>query len=89
MLVTVDFGVAPSTDLELLSEHAERAGATLQTPEGPLAEPPVLRGVVQFDATKLTVRVAARARPGRHQEAELALRQALREQLLAAGVTLV
>jgi small conductance mechanosensitive channel len=89
MLVTVDVSVAPSTDLEALRSLVDQVGDELRAREGLLAEAPMVRGVVTFDATKITVRVSARAQPGRQQEAELALRQALREKLLAAGVSLV
>jgi moderate conductance mechanosensitive channel len=89
MLVSVDVSVAPTTDLEALRGLVQQAGEELRARDGLLAEAPVVRGVVTFDSTKITVRVSARAQPGHQQDAELALRQALREKLLAAGVALV
>jgi small-conductance mechanosensitive channel len=89
MLVSVDVSVAPSTDMEHLRGLVDEVGEELRARDGLLAEAPVVRGVVAFDATKITVRVSARAQPGRQHDAELALRQVLREKLLAAGVSLV
>jgi small-conductance mechanosensitive channel len=89
MLVSVDVSVAPSTDLDKVRDVVDQVGEELLARDGLLTEAPTVRGVVTFDATKITVRVAARAQPGRQQDAELALRQALREKLLAAGITLV
>jgi small-conductance mechanosensitive channel len=89
MLVSVDVSVAPATDIEALRRLASEAGEELRARDGLLADAPVVRGVVNFDATKMTVRISARAQPGRQQDAELALRHALREKLLAAGIALV
>jgi moderate conductance mechanosensitive channel len=82
--VAVDVSVAPDTGLERLRELV----AALPLPEETWAEPPSVKGVVAMDATKLTVRIAGRAEPGRQSAAELGLRQALREALAAAGVKL-
>jgi small-conductance mechanosensitive channel len=84
LAVTVDIAVAPDTDLERLRELV----AGLMLPEGMWAEPPTVRGVVAMDATKLTVRVAGRAEPGRQAAAELSLRQTLRDALAEHGVDL-
>jgi small conductance mechanosensitive channel len=84
LAVSVDVTVAPDTSLERLRELV----AGLSFPEGMWAEPPALKGVVAMDASKLTVRAAGRAQPGQQSNAELALRQALRDALTAAGVKL-
>jgi moderate conductance mechanosensitive channel len=84
LTVAVDLSVAADTNLERLRELV----AGLPLPEETWAEPPSVKGVVAMDATKLTVRIAGRAEPGRQSAAELGLRQALREALAAAGVKL-
>jgi small conductance mechanosensitive channel len=88
-LVTVDVSVAPDTRIESIRELVDGLGGDLGTLRELLDEPPVVRGVTAFDGTKVTFRVTARAQPGRQQEAELALRQALRERLLSSGARLV
>lgn len=82
--VTVDVSVQPDAGLDRLRGLVE----SLEMPEELWAEKPAVRGVTAMEATKLTVRVAGRAHPGRQAQAELALRQALRDALTAAEIKL-
>jgi moderate conductance mechanosensitive channel len=84
LAVTVDISVAPQTPLERLQTIVE----SLELPEEVWAERPVFRGVTAMDATKLTIRVAGRAHPGRQLAAEMGLRHALRDSLTAAYIKL-
>jgi moderate conductance mechanosensitive channel len=84
LTVTVDVSVQPDTRLDRLHALVE----SLKMPEELWAEKPAIRGVVAMEAAKLTVRVAGRAHPSRQTQAELALRQAIRDALAAAEIKL-
>lgn len=84
LTVTVDVSVQPDTGLDRMRALVE----SLELPDELWAEKPAVRGVVAMDAAKLTVRVAGRAHPGQQAQAELALRQALRDALTAAEIKL-
>jgi moderate conductance mechanosensitive channel len=84
LAVAVDVSVAPETPLEPLRNIVE----SLELPEDDWAERPAIRGVTAMDATRLTIRVAGRAHPGRQAAAEMGLRQALRDAITAAHIKL-
>ncbi len=79
---TVDIGVPADTPLDHLTEVVSHAVLPPDLIEGPVT----LEGVSALDGSKMVVRMAAPARPGRAPEAELALRQALGEALRRAGI---
>lgn len=89
LLVSIDFAVGAGTDLEKLALLVAAIPEASPHLKRLLAEPPAVRGIVSFDAARITARLTARAHPGRQQEAELALREALRRQLASGGVTMV
>jgi small conductance mechanosensitive channel len=88
LVVAVDLGLAPTTDLNRVRSLVEEMGQDLLSRINSLAAPPTLKGVTALDGTKMTVRITAQAQPGHQQEVELALRTALLERLTKAEVKL-
>jgi small-conductance mechanosensitive channel len=84
LTVTVDVSVQPETGLDRLRSLVEN----LELPDDLWAEKPAIRGVIAMDAGKLTVRIAGRSHPSKQVQAELGLRQALRDALTAAHIKL-
>lgn len=79
---TVEIGVPPDASLDRLRELAGEA----VLPEELFTGPALIEGVTALEATRMVVRIAAPARPGRAPEAELFLRQALGDTLRKAEV---
>lgn len=81
---SVEVGLAPVTDLD----RAREALRGMRLPESVFAGPAALRGVTALDASKMTVRITAPARPGEAPAAEMALRREAAQALRAAGLEL-
>lgn len=82
VLIAIELGVPVDAPLERVQEIVEGT----QLPSALFNEGTSLQGVAALDATKMVVRVSARARPGRSTDAELALRQAVGRALREAEI---
>ena len=84
---TIEVGVPVDQDLEVVRKAVEAAGARLKDASESLVRgDATIEGVTAMDATKITLRVVVPATPGQQKRAEMALRVAVRDELLAAGV---
>ena len=79
---TVELGVPP----DLPIDRIKTAAAEAHLPEALFTGSAEVQGVTQLDASKMVIRLAAPAQPGRAPEAELALRLALGEALRQAEI---
>lgn len=82
VMITVELGVPTDAPLERVQEIVE----STQLPSALFNEGTTLQGVAALDATRMVVRVSARAKPGKSTDAELALRQAVGRTLREAEI---
>lgn len=86
----VEVSVPLDQDLEKVKEAVTAASTkTLARDEAALEGAASVEGITAMDGTKMTLRIGGAARSGQQKAAEMALRQALRDEFLAAGIKLV
>lgn len=86
----VEIGVASNQALGPVHEAVDRLSQALANPDnGPVVGPATVQGIIALDGAKATLRVVAAAAPGQQRAAEMALRQAIRDEFLSSGIGLV
>jgi small conductance mechanosensitive channel len=77
LVASVEVSLPRETDLEALAARLQ--SQPLDREKSPFLEPPTLRGLAALEGDTITVRFTAPAREGRQAEAEMALRERVRE----------
>jgi small conductance mechanosensitive channel len=86
--VPVDFAVAPDVDPATLQEAAQSVAARLAK-DTTAADSISIKGPIGIDATKATYRIEMAVPPTDRVSGEAALRRALRDELVARGITML
>jgi len=84
----VDISVDPRTEPAKLRAVIDAAGLELAKNVEGILTPPKADGIIGLDALKMTIRVAGEVKTGRQWAVQTALREAIREKLMEAGIPL-
>lgn len=88
LIAAIDISVDPKTDPAVLRDAINSAGEEVMLNVEGVLNPPMAKGIIALDATKMTMRVSCEVTTGRQWAVQTSIREAIRAKLIEAGIEL-